>query len=130
MKKLIQVSAMVGVIITLLAITAVQSYAGDLIYACISKSGQIRIVSATDSCRNNESSVQWENGELGLNSVYNNWVTSQGPGTRAEAYSRCMDGDILLSGGCYCVPEPTSDCLTVLEISKPVYNDIDQDGGA
>jgi len=113
---------------TCVGITAVQSYGADMIYACVSKSGQIRIVNSADGCKKNESSVQWEFGESGLNRLYNTWVTYQAVDSkRVENGAVCGDGDMLISGGCECAPI-SSNCITVLETSTPMRSDIDGDG--
>jgi hypothetical protein len=128
MKMAVKALVMSGAIITLLTFVAAESYSADMIYACVSKSGQIRIVNSIDSCKHNESSLQWEYGESGLNSLNNTWVASTAYNIdRAESNAWCVFGGILIGGGCECA-SGGSNCNSVLSVSRPEHSDLNNNG--
>ncbi|MDB4265054.1 hypothetical protein N9893_03210 [bacterium] len=48
-----------GIILLFLVVTSLQSYAADLIYGCVKKQGELRIVSGSGECKRNETEISW-----------------------------------------------------------------------
>jgi hypothetical protein len=48
-----------GAILLFLVVTSLQSYAEDLIYGCVDKTGKLRIVSGSGECERKETEIYW-----------------------------------------------------------------------